>query len=299
MMSILSGLQPHGAALHERLERLVSPEVYADPLQHGWILWIRSLATAYLRQDPWTARAQMVEAAELLERSDDPNTAIAVSTFVARMSLCLGAEKTAERQLDESLRRIVAAGIGWIVPAVKSVQCLLLARRGAFAEARVRATEGIATSAPKGNRAYEAEVRVALAYALLLEGEGAAAEREARAARDLLGPFGGPTRAIALPVLSQALLARGQADEALAMARESTALAVPGGILFEQGPLSRLALAEALLATGARREARAVIEDAQGRLDAIAARLDESEREDFFARIPEHARTRALHQSVF
>jgi hypothetical protein len=142
------------------------------------------------------------------------------------------------------------------------------------------------------NRVYEGERRSALAYVALLEGAHAEAEREARAASELLEPFGGAVRAAPLPILSLALLASGRHAEALAAAREANALA--GWVLLDGTLL--LALAESLAMSGAdaRDEARGVARAARDRLLGFAARIESPVERERFLAIFEHARTLAL-----
>jgi hypothetical protein len=134
------------------------------------------------------------------------------------------------------------------------------------------------------SRAYLSEI-------LALEGNAAAAAGEARAALRVHedAPL---LRPLALAALSRALLLGGDAEGALATAREAAALLESLGAIEEGEAKARLALVEALAAAGDIEGARAAARAAQGALLAHAAKIRaEEDRASFLEAVPENART--------
>jgi hypothetical protein len=128
-------------------------------------------------------------------------------------------------------------------------------------------------------------------------GDPERAEREARAARDLLGAI--PTdRACATAWLARALVAQGKGGAALELAREAMA-AVGTNEGFEAGEsLVRLALVEALEGSGDREGARRELALAAERLRTRAERIGDVEwRTSFLENLEENAATLDRHQS--
>jgi len=95
----------------------------------------------------------------------------------------------------------------------------------------------------------------------------------------------------ALALLARARLAQGFVDEALALAKEAYA-AIDTKMQIEDGEASvRLACAEALAASGNRREAERVASDAMLWLKHRSETLDDlAMRPAFLERVPEHRR---------
>jgi hypothetical protein len=100
-----------------------------------------------------------------------------------------------------------------------------------------------------------------------------------------------PARAGALAALASALLGQGRAVEALASAREATALLESLGGIEEFESLVSVALVEALVAAGEIAEARKAAAAARARLDARSIAIqDGARRASFLGRVPENAR---------
>jgi tetratricopeptide (TPR) repeat protein len=135
-----------------------------------------------------------------------------------------------------------------------------------------------------------------LARIHLLAGDHAGAQREARAAADLL-LAARPLRAGAIATLARALLAEGRAGEALPLAAEAFALLSSLGTVEEGESLVRLVHAEALAASGDEPGFRRAIASAHEDLLARAAKIsDPAWRARFLSSVPDNARTAALAQ---
>ena len=133
-----------------------------------------------------------------------------------------------------------------------------------------------------------------MAKILLGAGDLDAAEREAKAAVATL-EVSPPSRAHALAVLAQVLLARGEPGRALEAAIEATGLLESLGGIGEGECVVRLAHAESLAATGEKEAARTAIRAAMGQLGRRSARIrDDSWRASFLGQVPENARVVAL-----
>jgi hypothetical protein len=149
---------------------------------------------------------------------------------------------------------------------------------------------GLLACRAQGNRLMEGVALSYLAAIALARGELSAAERHAHASVAAIGEMW-MARAQAEATLARVRLARGAKDEALIAARAAGAALAKAGERGSRKGLVRLVLVEALHAVDEDDEARDVLRDAQGRILARAAVLDESLRADFLAAQPEHART--------
>jgi tetratricopeptide (TPR) repeat protein len=131
----------------------------------------------------------------------------------------------------------------------------------------------------------------AIAYAA---GDLDRAEADARAAVDLLSTVP-PLHPQALATLARVLLARGHAEEALALA--GSAIAALGSQSRPESGEARIRLmfAEALAAVGRAAEAASAIAEARAALLARAQKIaDPTLRDRFLSAVPDNARTLAL-----
>jgi tetratricopeptide (TPR) repeat protein len=164
-----------------------------------------------------------------------------------------------------------------------------LAARGDLVEgARVEA-EAVAAFDAQGDRRLAGGARLYLGAIYYVQGDFAAAEREVALA---LASSQLPMQAQMRATLARILLASGRVVNALAEARAAMKILDDLGAIEEGEALVRLVLAEALLGSDQRDEARAVINVAGARLLARAERIsDPRYRKSFVERIADHART--------
>jgi tetratricopeptide (TPR) repeat protein len=159
--------------------------------------------------------------------------------------------------------------------------------------ARGEAEAMVEAEAAQRNRFFEGLGRSTLAEVHRAAGDREAAAREATTAIELLEavPY---DRAIALSRLALLRVEEGRAAEAVRLAGEAVTLlaAAPG----YAEPRVRLALAEALWATGKEEEARASLAETRRRLAERAATLPEERREAYLTKVPAHARIGELAQ---
>jgi hypothetical protein len=234
----------------------------------------------------------MTAAAEHFERAGDLRSAGTQRANQAYAYIELGAYAAAE----EWLRRVAATaermGLRDLAAGARHNLGLALARNGNLEDARNEETAAVRASVAQRNRRLESGCRTYLAIILLLGNNAAGAEREARAAVDILS-VAPPMRAHAMATLAQALLLQGRAAEALTTAEEAMKLAHSvEGVEEGESPI-RLAYIEALLASG--QDARGAIAVAADRLRERAARItDPGWRASFLERVPDNARILAL-----
>ncbi len=224
------------------------------------------------------------------DRAGDLHGACSQRMNAGYASLVLGANDRAEKALSEVLAISQRMGFTSLVEITKHNLAVVLARRGELAQARAMEAEAVETLRAQGNRRQEVAARIYLSAICLLAGDAEEAVREAKRALERDSPP--PIRAYAVATLARALAGAGLAAEALAVAREAADLLASLGRLEEGEPTVRLALAEALHASGDLPAAKLAIADAQAHLLAAASKIkDEELRRSFLDAVPENART--------
>jgi tetratricopeptide (TPR) repeat protein len=240
-----------------------------DPAVAAWIQRARAIR-ALQGGDPSEYLRLMESTAASFEAAGDLRSACGQRVNVGYAYMGIGAWRDAERALREALAAAQRMGLANVVATAQNNLGLALARR----------VEG-------ASRAYLASISMSA-------GQLEVAEREARAAAEIL-TVAPPARAYALAVLAQVLLARGDSGAALPVAREAHALLDSLGSMEEGEVLVRLSLAEALRACGDEPGTRRVLVAAHAKLTARAEKiLDAGYRASFLQRVPENARVLAL-----
>jgi predicted ATPase len=215
----------------------------------------------------------------------------------AHAMLQLGDPRQAEVALRSALADAERMGLHNVSALARQNLGPALVRQGKIAAALAIEQEAVETFAAQENRRQEGRARAYLAEILARSGDLESAEREARAAAQRVATIP-PLRAFALAVLSQILLARGSAREALDAAREGLDLLLATGGMEEGESLLRLVYAESLAAVGHEAAAVDAIDVAHQRMIARAARIaDPGWRASFCERVPSNARTLGLMKS--
>lgn len=261
---------------------------------HHQMLGIRALTLG----DPCGFRDAHEMALPFFEQAGDRRNACLMRQNLGFAFAELGDYEGAELALRAALTVAERMGLHEVMAYTLQNLGRVLACRGVFEEGRSIQKQAIQAfqkqEQPRGmglSQAYLAELE-------LLAGNLEAAEREARAAIESLTEVP-PLRAGALAVLSRALLARGQACEALAVAREAFALLESLGTIEEGETMVRLVHAEALSANGLDEEFETAIASAREHLLAKAERIgDPAGRARFLAGIADNARTLELAAQV-
>jgi len=206
----------------------------------------------------------------------------------------LGQYREGEARLREATVAADRLGVGGASGLARQNLALALLGQGALGEARAVLEELIERGYGREDRRLHGYTRIYLAEALLGQGDLEGAEREARAAVDLLVATA-PARTFALAVLARVLLAKGLVPAALEAAREAhDQLEALGGI--DEGEATvRLVFAEVVYAAGDVATAKIAIAAARDRLVARAAHIRREEwRRSFLEDVPDDARTMAL-----
>ena len=202
----------------------------------------------------------------------------------------LGEYPQAAETLRTAVEGAARAGLEHLVITNEANRALALAYGGHIADAeRLCRTICAGGCVPR----QEALVRTYLAQILLLDNRAEDALASADGALALAGQFPS-TRAQALGVRAQALLALGRTGGALAAASDGMAILRAQESIESGESALRLVHAEALFAEGEAEAAREAIRGAEQRLRSRAARIsDPVRRASFLERVPEHARTLA------
>ncbi len=244
--------------------------------------------------DLGACRDHFVAALEAFEGAHDQRNAGMVRSnlgfVLAELGDFAGAEEAlraahaqAERMGLQDLATVALHNLGYVV-----------ACRGDLDEGRRLEHRAVEAFRALGDPRMHGVARTYLAKIALLSSDFAAAEREARAATELLS-VAPPLRAGAGAVLARALIGLGRDAEALAAAREAFATLVALGALEEGETLVRLVHAEALARAGSADELRSASAEARARLLARAAKIrDPTWRARFLRAVPDNARTLEL-----
>jgi tetratricopeptide (TPR) repeat protein len=229
--------------------------------------------------------AFMTAAAEHFELAGDLRSAGTQRANQAYAYIELGAYSAAEEALRRVLDTAERMGLKDLAAGARNNLGIALARLGKLDEARAVETAAVRASVAQSNRRLESGCRTYLAIISLLANDLGAAEREARAAVDILS-VAPPMRAHALGTLARVLRARGRIPEALAAAEEAAQIARTEGV--EEGEsLIALAYVEALIASGF--DARPALHAAMDRLTQRADRIsDVAWRASFLSSVPEN-----------
>jgi tetratricopeptide (TPR) repeat protein len=247
-------------------------------------------AVAYLEQS--------VAALAAFERAGDLRTACSARIDVGSAYLQLGAYEESEAALRAALKDAGAMGLIPIRAVLEAHLGLCLAFEDVFPEAHALLEKSVATFRAQKSRRAEGATGTYLAIMLQRAGDLEAAERAVREALEVLttAPL---LRPQALGVLASILLGRGDHAAALTAAREAHEAIAELGHVEEGEALVNLVLAEALAACGRTDEAVRAIEAAQTQLIARGEKIaSDVWRKSFLERVPEHARTLALAQSM-
>ncbi len=279
---------PRADILVERAASLTVTELAKARLE-------QALATrAGLRGLPEEYMLRTHACVEAFERAGDLRSAClqTINLAFARLDLGLDARETLESGRHVAERYALAGPLA----GAMHIEGIVLAREGKRDEALAAQREAHAAFLSHGSERLAGGVRSYVAELLLHEGKLDEALAEARGAAADLAHVP-PTRARALAVLADVLLARG--DVAMALERSGEAAAIlESALSVDTGEwLIRRVRAEVLAAAGDP-GAEAYARDAQARLRTRGATVtDESLRRSFFA-VPENARLLALGAST-
>jgi tetratricopeptide (TPR) repeat protein len=276
-------------------ERFAARAGVLDPRVKGRLHQMRAVL-ADRDEAPERGVQEQLEALAAFEAAQDRRAATLVRSNLAFLLAKLGELEQAERLLREALPIAKRLGLGTIAPLVSQNLGVVLAHLGQRDEAMAEQARAAEAFAALGDPRVEATSRVYLGLLHLDRGDLERAEREARTAVD---KGEGPLEVGARAALALVHLARGRRAEALDEAKRAVAALERYKVVEEFEELARIALVEALVASGEEAAARAAVETARSRLEARAARLAlPAHRSSFWERIPEHRRILELERRL-
>jgi eukaryotic-like serine/threonine-protein kinase len=279
----------------QRLHAIVDPLPETDLIARAWLGTLTTFRQACIEEDP-EAGLRDAEAvhANFTAANHRRGTLIGLLA-IGMLSSILGAFEQAERALRATMVAVDEFGTASSLHRLFLIG--VLADRGALDAAQGEAARLIEDGAAIQHPMDEGHGRWALADVLRRKGELSAAEREARAAVELLAVLP-RDQVAAMATLAAIQLAAGRVDDALATAEASIARYDAFGVFGFKGAFSRLVHAEALYATGARPRAVRALTDLAARLAAQAERIHDPElRRSFLEDVPENARVFALERA--
>ncbi len=269
----------------------------ADPTVLGRV-WEARAWRALIAGDSAASHRAFAAAVASFEQAGDTRSACSAAVSAGAVLMYLGAYADAARSLESAVRDTERLGLANAAAGAKHNLGLVLARLGRLDEGRAIEEAALRIATEQGDVRICCGSHIYLAEILLLAGDLAAAEEEARSAVTAASQVM-PLRCSALATLAHVLLARGASGEALPVAAEGMELlATLGGIEDGEANL-RLAYAETLAARGDVDAARAACALACRRLFERAEKIgDLDARRSFLERVPEHARTISLARAM-
>ncbi|AUX46119.1 serine/threonine protein kinase [Sorangium cellulosum] len=292
---LLGGRYARVDALIDAVEQATEDDPSAaDLMTEAKLLYLHGL----LRQhngDPSASIASLGAALRAFEDIGDRREACRARLNMGICYVEFGHFEAAAEVLRAALEEAERMALDDRVPSALQHLGLALAHTGEVDAAKAALRSSIEALQRRGDPRRECEGRLQLARVLLLAGEPAAAEAEARAAEGLAAAAP-ERRPAAIAVRGRALLDLGRAGEALAATSEAASL-LEAGRREEDGLLVQLVHAEALAAAGQRAEAEGAIAAARNGLLVRAGRIsDPAWRERFLRDVPDHARLLGLAQ---
>jgi len=232
--------------------------------------------------------------AEIAEKLGHRPTTCITRENVGYTYLQLGMYTEAEGALRDSIASAQWLGLRTTITTATNNLGLARALQGALAEGLALEEEALVQASATGHVRLVGGVRIYLARILAMSGDLERAEREARAAAEVLATAP-PLEAYALGVLSDVLRRSGRTDEALDISRRAMAIVENLGGIEEGETLARLAHVEALAAAGEGTAASEILAETRDRLVAQAGRIaDPKFRGSFLENVYENARVMAL-----
>ncbi len=271
-----------------RLEEILASGEHPEPTYPSRVYAARALRALY-GNDPVGYLEESSRAARSYESLSEPRFALLHWNNVGFAHISLGDGESALRALQGVIDEAATRDLGRIATAARHNRGLALMLLGRHAEAIATERAVIHEAEAQGDAQLAAMARLYLGRVLLAAGDGPGSlTAVAQALPALEGQPG--ARVLGLAIRATAMLRGGHRMEALEAAEEGVRVLGAVGAVEEGEALLGVAYTEALRAGGDDARADAALAWAWARLLARAARLRSAAREEFFGKVPEHAR---------
>ena len=290
-MLLYAGKYPEAEEILKSLREDELVTVASEPRLHA-VVYRAQAIWAFYRGNP-EARQWLETALAGFDTAGDLRNASITRADLGFIFLEFGAYAQAEKLFRQSLLEAERMGLLTSIAQVKQNLGLALLGLGKLEEAASVEGEAARALHLQGQRRVGGLAETYLARILLRQGKRDEAEKAARHALTLLDASPG-SRAMALAVLAQALLAQDKKAEGLEHAREGRELLRSLGALEEGEALVRLTFAEALAAQGDPGAQDAIAEAKDALLTRASNIHDAALRASFLECVDENAATLAL-----
>jgi eukaryotic-like serine/threonine-protein kinase len=229
-------------------------------------------------------------ALEAFEQAGDARNACNARVSLGFAYAEVGDHERAAAELERALSDAGRMGLSTVATRARQNLGLVRGARGETEQAIALLEQAIEESRAQGNVRFEGWTRVYLSNARYAAGDAKRAEDEAREAAELFS-MTPPARAGALAARARALVAIGRVEDALDAATSAAEILRAFGGIEEFESLVRVALIEALRASGDVPRAAQVAAEAHERLLARANSIDDvAWRGSFLRQVTENAR---------
>ena len=290
---VFGGRYADADALIARLDHAAAEQPDLDPKVAAMLHQLHAFR-ASAASDPGACLTHLQAAIKAFEQTGDVRNTCTMGANVGCMLTELGDFEASEATLRSALASAGRLGLKDIEPMILHNLGHALLYKGSLDEARTSEQRAAVAFHSQGALRLEGVTRTYAAKIALASGDLAAAESEARAAKEMLAAAP-PLRAAAGAILARVLLAADRTAEALEAAREAYAQLEALGSLEEGEATVRLAYAESLQAAGAITEATHVLVAAKHELLQRASKISDPDwRRSFLTQVPDNALTLQL-----
>lgn len=288
---VLSGQLVMADMLFAKVENTRGEKAKQNPLVLGRLFESYALR-AFASGDLGAAVSHCEKALQAFNTVQDrPNTAVLQNNQGCGL-LEMGAYEEAAQAFSAALSVSETLNLSQIICATRQNLGYTLAHLGRYDEAYALIAKSIREAVFQQNHRLEGGARIYMATVSVMSGKLHHAEADARAAVAALNSHP-PLKAYALAVLSAIELAKGDAQNALSLAKDALDILHGMGGAIEEGEAKvRLSFIEALIAAGDLDSAKHALIEAVQRLRARASQISVPiRRRSFLIHVPDHRRT--------
>jgi tetratricopeptide (TPR) repeat protein len=292
-IALVAAGQPGADELLSHIERLAGDRSGLDPATIADVERARAFRALY-GDDLSGALVAFEATIAAADEANDRRTSCLIRCNLGFVYKQLGAFEHAEHELRVSLSLAEEMGLRNVSAAATHNLGMVLGYLGRLDEAADVEKKALETYRTLGDKRLQGGSHCYLSNIALLAGDHEGAEREARAAVELL-EHSPPMRVAALAARARALLCLRRGAEAVSLARDAVQI-LDGLVRVEEGEAAaRLTYAEALAATGDHAAAAVAIAIARERIVSRAAEMSRDDlKRSYLERVTDNARTLEL-----